>query len=116
MRRGVGWGSTDAVDASPSLYPSLAGLEWKTDPAQATMSDILRVHEYPYVAHIQTICKWVGLRWVTDRVSGDATRTFAHRSLEGTTRLFMLDEDTTLNKDSFAAAATAAGAVVEVSE
>ena len=36
------------------------------------------------------------------------------RSLEGTSRLFMLDEDTTLNKDSFAAAATAAGAVVAV--
>ena len=61
LRTGVG-GSTDAVDASPSLHPSLAGLEWKTDPAQATMSDILRVHEYPYVAHLQTVCKWVGLR------------------------------------------------------
>ena len=36
------------------------------------------------------------------------------RSLEGTSRMFMLDEDTALNKDSFAAAAMAAGAVVTV--
>ena len=62
----------------------------------ATMADVLRVHEYPYVRKIQRICERIPA-WHTAPNGARDT----------------IDGDTEVCRDSFQAALCAAGAVVE---
>ena len=64
-------------------------LAWKSDAPEASISDILRVHEYVYVQRLAETCR--GLE------DGEA---------------FHLDADTLLNNHSYSAARRAAGTVI----
>ena len=81
-KHGALWGS----DLAPSL-------SWVPQCRPAAMSDVLRVHEWPYVRRIQGFC---------DSIPSDP---------EGEGGIGSLDGDTTLCHDSFTAALCAAGAV-----
>ena len=70
-------------------------LNWVHKCRAATMSDVLRVHEWPYVRRIQGFC---------EGIPPDA---------EGDGGIASLDGDTTLCHDSFTAALCAAGAVIQ---
>jgi hypothetical protein len=72
-----------------------AGLQWVPEARAATMSDVLRVHEWPYVRRIQGFCEMIPPR------------------AEGPGGISSLDGDTTLSHNSFRAAMHAAGAVCQ---
>ena len=73
-----------------------ANVDVVSEVRPATMADVLRVHEYPYVRKIQRICERIP-DWNT-----------SPRGALGT-----IDGDTEVCHDSFSAALCAAGAVVE---
>ena len=81
-------GSLCSADLAPSL-------QWVPQCRAATMSDVLRVHEWAYVRRIQGFC---------EAIPGDA---------EGDGGIGSIDGDTTLCHDSFTAALCAAGAVTQ---
>ncbi|CAM9429001.1 unnamed protein product, partial [Chrysoparadoxa australica] len=67
-------------------------LEWNSEPNRAQLADVLRVHEYSYVEHLQKLC----------------------RSIEDTPfSLKHLDGDTAVSHSSFEAAMRAAGSVCD---
>lgn len=65
------------------------GLQWETQAPLASMSDVLRVHEWSYVRELQNLCATLG------------DNTIGH-----------LDGDTAVSSGSFKAALAAAGAVI----
>ena len=73
-----------------------SGVEMVSEVRPATMADVLRVHEYPYVRKIQRICERIP-DWNTSPNGALGT----------------IDGDTEVCHDSFTAALCAAGAVVE---
>ena len=73
-----------------------SGVDVVSEVRPATMADVLRVHEYPYVRKIQRICERIPA-WHTAPNGARDT----------------IDGDTEVCKDSFQAALCAAGAVVE---
>ena len=73
-----------------------AGVDIVSDVKPATMADVLRVHEYPYVRKIQRVCERIP-EWTS--------------STQGA--LGTIDGDTEVCRGSFGAALCAAGAVVE---
>ena len=70
-------------------------VDWFEDPPAATMSDVLRVHEWSYVRHLQHKC---------EGINNDAETEGGMDSLDG---------DTSISKNSFKAAIHAAGSVIQ---
>ena len=70
-------------------------LTWVERARAATMSDVLRVHEWSYVRHVQALC---------DTLSADA---------EASNGMAHLDGDTAISHLSFAAALRGAGSVCQ---
>eukprot|EP00596_Hydrurales_sp_CCMP1899_P003639 CAMPEP_0119048606 /NCGR_PEP_ID=MMETSP1177-20130426/59890_1 /TAXON_ID=2985 /ORGANISM="Ochromonas sp, Strain CCMP1899" /LENGTH=826 /DNA_ID=CAMNT_0007024745 /DNA_START=66 /DNA_END=2546 /DNA_ORIENTATION=+ len=71
------------------------GIRWVEESRAAALSDVLRVHEWPYVKQIQTKCETV------------------NKDPEGYGGIDNLDGDTTVSHGSFAAAMYAAGSVIQ---
>jgi acetoin utilization deacetylase AcuC-like enzyme len=67
---------------------------WENDPPKAKMSDVLRVHEWHYIRHVQEVC---------DTLSDHADDVDGIGSLDG---------DTQISRFTFDAAFTAAGASI----
>ena len=70
-------------------------IDWFEEPPAATMSDVLRVHEWSYIRNLQYKC---------ERINNDA-------EIEG--GMDSLDGDTAISKNSFKAAMHAAGSVIQ---
>ena len=68
--------------------------QWENDPPKAKMADVLRVHEWHYIRHVQEVCE--GLSDMANDVDGIGS----------------LDGDTSLSRFTFDAAFTAAGASI----
>ncbi len=85
--------------------PEFDALQWDENAPLAAMADVLRVHEYSYVSHIQSICKRLKKESLSYGMMGDCG------AVPEVGLITYLDGDTGISSDSFEAALRAAGAV-----
>ncbi len=85
--------------------PEFDALQWDENAPIAAMADVLRVHEYSYVSHIQSICKRLKKESRSYGMMGDSG------AAPDVGPIMYLDGDTGISSDSFEAALRAAGAV-----